>query len=82
MLIERELTESDLPLLALIDRSELVEACYRVENGELVLYPVRFDMRGYWKNAGAAAVGYTGFSMARHWWRRWLWITGLFTIRV
>ncbi|TFH82593.1 GNAT family N-acetyltransferase [Pseudomonas kribbensis] len=47
MLIERALTESDLPLLALIDRSELVEECYRVENGELILYPARFDMRGW-----------------------------------
>ena len=33
MLIERELTEHDLPLLAHIDRSELVEECYRLENG-------------------------------------------------
>lgn len=47
MLIERELTESDLPLLALIDRSELVEECYRVEYGELILHPARFDMRGW-----------------------------------
>ncbi|UDI93956.1 GNAT family N-acetyltransferase [Pseudomonas sp. IAC-BECa141] len=47
MLIERALTESDLPRLALIDRSELVEECYRVENGELILYPARFDMRGW-----------------------------------
>ena len=47
MLIERELTEHDLPLLAQIDRSELVEECYRLENGELILYPVHFDMRGW-----------------------------------
>ncbi|WP_166221085.1 GNAT family N-acetyltransferase [Pseudomonas atagonensis] len=47
MLIERELTEHDLPLLAQIDRSERVEECYRVENGALVLYPARFDMRGW-----------------------------------
>jgi predicted N-acetyltransferase YhbS len=47
MLIERALTEHDLPLLAQIDRSELVEECYRLENGELILYPVHFDMRGW-----------------------------------
>lgn len=47
MLIERELTEHDLPLLAQIDRSELVEECYRLEKGELILYPVHFDMRGW-----------------------------------
>jgi predicted N-acetyltransferase YhbS len=47
MLIERELSEHDLPLLAQIDRSELVEECYRLENGELILYPVHFDMRGW-----------------------------------
>jgi len=47
MLIERELTGHDLPLLAQIDRSELVEECYRLEKGELILYPVHFDMRGW-----------------------------------
>ena len=47
MLIERELSEHDLPLLAQIDRSERVEANYRLENGALILYPVHVDMRGW-----------------------------------
>ncbi|MFJ4195883.1 GNAT family N-acetyltransferase [Pseudomonas sp. NPDC089534] len=47
MLNERALTEGDLPLLALIDRTELIEQCYRLENGGLVLYPVHYDMRGW-----------------------------------
>jgi len=47
MLIERDLTEHDLPLLALIDRTELINECYRLENGELLLYPEHHDMRGW-----------------------------------
>ncbi|PAW50788.1 GNAT family N-acetyltransferase [Pseudomonas moraviensis] len=47
MLIERELSEHDLSLLAQIDRSERVEANYRLENGALILYPVHVDMRGW-----------------------------------
>ncbi|KAF1009224.1 MAG: hypothetical protein GAK32_01987 [Pseudomonas fluorescens] len=47
MLIERDLTEKDLPLLALIDRTEEVHECYRVENGALLLYPSYHDMRGW-----------------------------------
>ncbi|MGY2327953.1 GNAT family N-acetyltransferase [Pseudomonas sp. SDT2931_S440] len=47
MLIKRDLTEQDLPLLALIDRTERIEACYRVEHGELLLYPEHHDMRGW-----------------------------------
>jgi hypothetical protein len=47
MLIERELSEHDLPLLAQIDRSERGRQCYRLENGELILYPVHVDMRGW-----------------------------------
>lgn len=47
MLIKRDLTEKDLPLLALIDRTERIEACYRVEHGELLLYPEHHDMRGW-----------------------------------
>lgn len=47
MLLERALTESDIPLLASIDRTELIHECYRLEGGELVLYPDHHDMRGW-----------------------------------
>lgn len=73
MLIERELTESDLPLLALIDRSELVEECYRVENGELILYPARFDMRG-WPEGEAAE----NARVLEKCWRSGGWLHGIF----
>ncbi|WP_338724585.1 GNAT family N-acetyltransferase [Pseudomonas tolaasii] len=47
MLVERALNESDIPLLATIDRTELVHECYRLENGKLVLYADFHDMRGW-----------------------------------
>lgn len=47
MLLERALTESDIPLLASIDRTELIHECYRLEDGELVLYADHHDMRGW-----------------------------------
>ncbi|MGY2375207.1 GNAT family N-acetyltransferase [Pseudomonas sp. SDO524_S393] len=47
MWMERALTENDIPLLATIDRTEQVHECYRVENGELVLYADYHDMRGW-----------------------------------
>ncbi|AZE71485.1 hypothetical protein C4K00_1240 [Pseudomonas synxantha] len=47
MLVERALTENDIPLLATIDRTELIQACYRMERGELVLYTAHHDMRGW-----------------------------------
>ncbi|WP_244142245.1 GNAT family N-acetyltransferase [Pseudomonas gozinkensis] len=73
MLIERALTKSDLPLLALIDRSELVEECYRVENGELILYPARFDMRG-WPEGEAEE----NARVLEKCWRSGGWLHGLF----
>ena len=47
MLVERALTESDIPLLATIDRTELIHQCYRVDAGQLVLYAAYHDMRGW-----------------------------------
>jgi GNAT superfamily N-acetyltransferase len=47
MLIKRDLAEKDLPLLALIDRTERVDECYRVEHGELRLYSEHHDMHGW-----------------------------------
>ncbi|AIG05072.1 GNAT family acetyltransferase [Pseudomonas fluorescens] len=47
MLVERDLNESDIPLLALIDRTERIDQCYRLEHGELVLYAAHHDMRGW-----------------------------------
>jgi len=47
MLVERALTENDIPLLATIDRTELIQACYRMDRGELVLYAAHHDMRGW-----------------------------------
>lgn len=47
MLVERALTESDIPLLATIDRTELIHHCYRLEDGQLVLYAAHHDMRGW-----------------------------------
>ena len=47
MLVERALTEDDIPLLATIDRTELIPACYRMDCGELVLYATHHDMRGW-----------------------------------
>lgn len=44
---ERALQEHDIPLLALIDRTELIEQCYRLEDGWLTLYDERFDMHGW-----------------------------------
>jgi len=73
MLIDRALTESDLPLLALIDRSELVKECYRVESGELILYPARFDMRG-WPEGEAEE----NARVLEKSWRNGGWLHGLF----
>jgi len=73
MLIERELTEADLPLLAQIDRSELVEECYRVESSELILYPARFDMRG-WPEGEAEE----NARVLEKCWRSGGWLHGLF----
>ena len=47
MSVERALNKNDIPLLATIDRTELVHECYRVEGGELVLYADFHDMRGW-----------------------------------
>ncbi|MDL2187724.1 GNAT family N-acetyltransferase [Pseudomonas sp. ChxA] len=47
MWVERALTESDIPLLASIDRTEVIHHCYRVEAGELALYADHHDMRGW-----------------------------------
>ena len=47
MLVERALTDDEIPLLATIDRTELIPACYRMDCGELVLYATHHDMRGW-----------------------------------
>ena len=47
MLVERALNKNDIPLLATIDRTELIQACYRMEGAELVLYAAHHDMRGW-----------------------------------
>lgn len=47
MLHERNIKEDELPLLGLIDRKELVEQLYTLENGRLKLYEERFDMSGW-----------------------------------
>jgi predicted N-acetyltransferase YhbS len=47
MLVERALNEDDIPLLATIDRTELIRECYRMEGDELVLYASHHDMRGW-----------------------------------
>lgn len=47
MLVERALNENDIPLLATIDRTELIHECYRLEDGALVRYAAHHDMRGW-----------------------------------
>jgi len=46
-LLLRRLTRDELGLVWTIDRSELIEAIYRLEDGELVLRPLPFDVRGW-----------------------------------
>lgn len=43
----RELVRDEVPALWSIDRSELIEAMYRVDAGELVLRRERHDVRGW-----------------------------------
>ncbi len=43
----RQLERSELGDIWRIDRSEVIEAIYYMENGQLVLKPERYDMRGW-----------------------------------
>lgn len=47
MMSGRRLTRDEIPLLWQIDRSEIIEAVYHLENGTLVLRPERIDARGW-----------------------------------
>lgn len=47
MIDGRELTRDEIKDIWTIDRSELIEAIYYLENGALVLKPEHFDMRGW-----------------------------------
>ena len=46
-LLLRPLARDELGLVWTIDRSELIEASYRLEDGELVLRPDPFEVRGW-----------------------------------
>lgn len=48
----RRLTNSDITLICQIDRSEIVNSAYRVEDGELVEFPVSWDIPS-WNREGA-----------------------------
>ncbi len=43
----REMTRDELPLMWEIDRSEVIENLYYLEDGELVLKPECYDMKGW-----------------------------------
>jgi GNAT superfamily N-acetyltransferase len=47
MITGRELQRDEIDDIWDIDRSELIENIYRYENGELVLMPERFNVRGW-----------------------------------
>ncbi|KAA5843836.1 GNAT family N-acetyltransferase [Pseudomonas sp. GW456-L14] len=47
MLNERLLTSQDIPLFKLIDRAELIEAFYRLQDGQLLGYPQREVVTGW-----------------------------------
>jgi len=43
----RELTRDEIPLVWAIDRREVIDGIYVVQNGELVLRPEHFDVHGW-----------------------------------
>ena len=47
MIVERALLRDEIALVWTIDRSEVVESVYRLENGNLVLHPEHYDVRGW-----------------------------------
>ena len=47
MLHERNIEREELSLLGQIDRKEIIEQLYSLENGQLKLYEERFDMLGW-----------------------------------
>lgn len=47
MIVGRMLAREEIPRVWEIDRSEIVERAYRVEDGALVLRPAYFDVRGW-----------------------------------
>jgi predicted N-acetyltransferase YhbS len=47
MIHSRELSREEINNIWGIDRSEIIEAVYYLENGALVLKPERYDMRGW-----------------------------------
>jgi predicted N-acetyltransferase YhbS len=53
LIIERALSRDEIEKVWTIDRREVIDAVYYLENGELVLKPEHYDMRGW--PAGEAA---------------------------
>ncbi len=47
MLCTRELLRHEIPLVWTIDRREVIDRIYYLENGELVLRPEHYDMQGW-----------------------------------
>jgi predicted N-acetyltransferase YhbS len=47
MISGRKLSRHEIKELWTIDRSEVIDAAYALENGALVLRPVHFDLRGW-----------------------------------
>lgn len=47
MLCERQLKRHEIPLVWTIDRREVIDRVYYVENGALVLKPEHYDMQGW-----------------------------------
>ena len=47
MIAERSLLRDEIALLWTIDRSEVIENVYKLENGNLVLHPEHHDVRGW-----------------------------------
>lgn len=47
MRLERELNRNEIPLVWTIDRREVIDRVYYLENGALVLRPEHYDMKGW-----------------------------------
>jgi predicted N-acetyltransferase YhbS len=47
MIFERQLHSDEIDQIWSIDRREVINKLYKIENGELVLYPDHYDMQGW-----------------------------------
>ncbi len=65
MIITRELRRDEIAQIWKIDRREVIENVYYLENGALILKPEHYDMQGWPPGAAlGATVAYVGSDQA------------------